>query len=70
MFGDAAGVVHVIVRAAAVRGRGAVCGLHFGEAALIPQLHGEAEDGVAAVVEDGGDGGAIDAAAHGYGGGA
>ena len=65
MLGDAAGVVHVVVRAASMLG-GAVI-LQLRQAALIPELHGEADDGLRAVVEDGGDRGAVHAAAHGYG---
>ena len=65
MFGDAAGVVHVVVRAAAMPG-GAVI-LQLRQAALIPELHGEADNGLRAVVEDGGDRGAVHAAAHGDG---
>ena len=63
MFGYAAGVVNVVVGAAAMLG-GAVI-LELREAALVPELHGEADDGLGAIVEDGGDGGAVHAAAHG-----
>src|SRR5882724_2410199 len=43
MLRDTLGVVDVVERAAAML-RGAVA-LKFGEAALIPELHGEADDG-------------------------
>ena len=65
MLGDAAGVVDIVDRAAAVLGWCA--GFFLWEAALVPELHCETDHGLAAVVEDCGDGGAIDAAAHCYG---
>ena len=65
MLSDALGVVDVVERAATML-RGAVA-LQFGEAALIPKLHGEADDGMALLEEHGRDGGGIDAAGHGYG---
>ena len=60
---DALGVVDIVERAAAVL-LGTVA-LEFGEAALVPELHREADDGVALLLKDGGDGGGIDAAGHG-----
>ncbi len=38
-----------------------------GEAALVPELEGEADEGEAPGVEEGGDGGGVDAAGHGDG---
>jgi hypothetical protein len=55
VLGDALGIVDVVERAAAVL-LGAVA-LQFWEAALIPELHGEADDGAALFLENGGDGG-------------
>ena len=46
--------------------RGAVA-LKFGQAALIPELHSEADDGAALLLQDCGDGGRIHAAGHGDG---
>jgi len=65
VLGYALGVVDVVERAAAVLG-GAVA-LEFRETALIPELHGEADDGVVLLEEDGGYRGGIDTARHGYG---
>jgi hypothetical protein len=65
MLRDALGVVDVIERAAAVLG-GAVT-LEFGEAALIPELHSEADDGAVLLEEDGGDGRGVDTTGHSYG---
>src|SRR6267143_3826199 len=48
------GVVHVVERAAAVL-RGAVA-LKFGEAALVPELHGEADYGAALLLQESGNG--------------
>jgi hypothetical protein len=64
MLGYALGVVDVVEGAAAVL-RGAVP-LEFGEAALIPELHGEADDGAILLEEDRGDCGRVDTAGHGY----
>ena len=61
----ALGVVHVVERAAAML-RGAVA-LQFGQAALIPELHGEADDGPCCWSNTGRHGGRIDTAGHGYG---
>jgi len=63
MLRNALGVVDVVERAAAVL-RGAVA-LQFGEAALIPELHGKADDGAILLEEDRGDRGGVDAAGHG-----
>src|SRR5580658_870611 len=65
MFGYAARVVHVVVRAAAMLGWAVIFQLR--QAALIPELHGKADDGLRAFVEDGGYGGAVHTAAHGHG---
>jgi hypothetical protein len=65
MLRDALGVVDVVDGAAAVLRR--ACGLQGGEAALIPQLHGEADDGPALFLHKRGDYGAVDTSAHGYG---
>src|SRR5215467_6855046 len=65
MLRDALGVVNVVKRTAAV-----LCGavaLKLGQAALIPKLHGEADDRTALLPEDGGDGRRVDAAGHGDG---
>ena len=59
------GVIDVIERAAAVPcGAGA---LKFGEATLIPELHGEAHDSAALLLQERGNGGRVDAAGHGDG---
>ena len=65
MLGDAARIVHIVMRAAAMLRRSIV--LELRQATLIPQLHREADDGLRAVVQNRGDRGAIHAAAHGYG---
>jgi len=59
------GVIDVIERAAAVL-RGAVA-LKFGEAALVPELHGEADDCAALLLQESGNGGRVDTARHGDG---
>jgi hypothetical protein len=64
VLGDTLGVVDVVERAATVL-RGAVA-LEFGEAALIPELHGEADDRAVLLEEDRGDGGGVDTTGHGY----
>src|SRR5882762_11678702 len=56
------GVIYVIERTAAVL-RGAVA-LKFGEAALVPELHGEADDGAALLLQKSGNGGRVDTAGH------
>ena len=68
MLGDAARVVDVVDRAAAML-RGAAR-FFLRQAALIPELHREADDRLAAIVKHRRDRGAIDAAAHGDGDGA
>ena len=66
MLGDAFGVVDVIDRAAAtLRGAGV---LQLRQAALIPELHGEADDGATLLLEERGDGGTVHTAAHCHGG--
>ena len=69
VLGDAARVVDVVDGAAAMLpgGLGVKLVLKLRQAALVPELHGEAYDRLAAVVQDGGDGGAVDTAAHGHG---
>jgi len=46
--------------------RGAVA-LKFGEAALVPELHGEADDCAALLLQESGNGGRVDTARHGDG---
>ena len=66
LLGYAAGVVDVVDGAAA-----ALDGLGHafvsGEAALVPELEGEADEGVALGAEQRGDGGGVDSSGHGYG---
>src|SRR5216684_3694033 len=66
VLGYAAGVVDVVERAAAA---GDLLGHAFvsGEAALVPELHGQADDVVSLGAEHGGDGGGVNSARHGYG---
>ena len=64
MLRDALRVVDIVERAAAMLRRAVA--LQFGEAALIPELHGEANNGPALLLHDGSDGGGIDAPGHGY----
>src|SRR5258708_36939156 len=64
VLGDALGVVDVVERAAAML-RGAVT-LEFGEAALIPKLHGQADDGVILLEEYRGYSGRVDTTGHGH----
>ncbi len=61
MLGHAAGVVDVVERAAA---SGDLLGHAFvsGEAALVPELHGQADDVVSLGAEHGCDSGGIDSA--------
>ena len=59
------GVVHIIERAAAVL-RGAIA-LKLREAALVPELHGKADDGAALLLQESGDGGRVDTSGHGDG---
>jgi hypothetical protein len=62
---DALSIVDVVERAAAML-RGAISP-KFGKAALIPELHGQADDGPALLAEDRGNGGGVDTAGHGDG---
>ena len=63
---DAAGVVNVVERAAAsLHGLGHA--LAPGQAALVPKLHGQADDIVPLGAQHGRDGGGIHTARHGYG---
>jgi len=58
------GVVNVVKGTAAV-----LCGtvaLEFREAALIPELHCEADDGAALLLQESGDSGGVDATGHSY----
>ena len=70
VLGDVAGVVDVVDGATAALGDGlgeAEVGVVGGEAALVPELEGEADEGVSLGVEERGDGGGVDATRHGYG---
>jgi hypothetical protein len=66
VLGDAAGVVDIVERAAA-----SLHGLRHafvtGEASLVPELHGQADDGVSLGAKHGRDGGGIYTARHSYG---
>ncbi len=66
VLGHAARVVDIVERAAAA---GYLLGHAFvsGEAALVPELHGQADDVVSLGAQHGRDGGGIDSARHGYG---
>jgi hypothetical protein len=67
VLGDAAGVVDVIEAAAAAglgRVRDAVLA---GEASLVPELEGQADDGVSTLGEHGRNRRGIDSSGHGYG---
>jgi hypothetical protein len=55
MLRDAPGVINVIERAAAVLGRSV--SLKFGQAALIPQLHRQADDWAPLLPQNGRDSG-------------
>ncbi len=66
LLGYAAGVVDVVDgAAAALDGFGHA--LVSGEAALVPELEGEADEGVALGAQQRGDGGGVDSSGHGYG---
>ena len=70
VFGDAAGIVDVVdgTTAALRDGLGQpLAGVVCGETALVPELEGEADEGVPLGVQERGDGRRIDAAGHGYG---
>src|SRR5262245_16873811 len=62
MLRDALRVVNIVERAAAML-RGAFA-LQFWQAALIPQLHGEANDGTRLLLQNGSDGRGVDSAGH------
>src|ERR1700691_3786042 len=63
MFGDATRIVDIINRATTMlRGLG---GLELRETALVPKLHGEADDGLTALVHDRSDGGTVHPSTHG-----
>src|ERR1035438_689434 len=65
-FGDATGVVDIVDRTAATLdgfGHADVSG----EAALVPELHGEANEAVAFGAEHGRNGGGVNSSRHGYG---
>ena len=67
MLRDALGVVDIVERAAAMLRR-ALSGertLQFGQAALIPELHGKPDDGASLLLQNGGDGRRIHSARHG-----
>jgi hypothetical protein len=55
-------VIDIVERAAAVL-RGAIA-LQFREAALVPELHGKADNGVALLLQESGDRGRIHSARH------
>ena len=63
MLSDLPGVVDIVERAAAAEG--AARRDQLGHAALVPELHGHADHGRAAAVQQTGDGRAVHAAAHG-----
>jgi hypothetical protein len=65
MLGYGLGIIDIVERAAAML-RGTVA-LKFGEAALVPKLHGEANDGAALLLQESGNGGRVDTAGHGDG---
>ena len=62
---DPLGVVNIVERTAAVLS-GSVA-LEFRQAALVPELHGEADNGAALLLKHGGHGGRVDATRHGHG---
>jgi len=62
MFGDALGVVHIVDAAATMPF--VSLRVEFGKAALIPKLHGEADDWSALLAQHCGDGGTVNATAH------
>jgi hypothetical protein len=63
MLRDALGVIDIIKRAAAVLHR--AISLELRQAALIPELHGQADDGTALLLQDGRNGRRVNAAGHG-----
>src|SRR5690348_966714 len=62
---DAARVVNIVERAAAMRRRAS--GRELGQAALIPELHGQADDRLTGRVQESSNSGAVHTAAHGDG---
>ena len=62
VLGHALGVINVVERAAALAVRAVAVELR--QAALVPQLHRQADDGKAALLQDRGNGRAVHAAAH------
>jgi len=70
VLGYVASVVDVVDGAAAALGDGlgeAEVGVVGGEAALVPELESQADEGMSLGVEERGDGGGVDATGHGYG---
>ena len=70
VLGYVAGIVDVVDGATAALGDGfrhTLAGVIGGKAALVPELEGEADEGVSLGVEERGDGGGVDATRHGYG---
>ncbi len=61
----ALGVIDIVNGAAAMLRR--ACGLHGRQAALIPQLHGQADDAAVLLQHQRGDYGAVHSAAHSHG---
>ena len=66
VLGYVAGVVDVVDGAAAALDRFGHA-LVPGEAALVPELEGEADEVVPLSAQEGGDGGGVDSSGHGYG---
>jgi hypothetical protein len=70
VFGYMASVVDVVDGAAAALGNGlgqAEVGVVGGQTALVPELEGEADEGMTLGVQERGDGGGVDSSGHGYG---
>jgi hypothetical protein len=63
MLGDALGIINIIERTTAMLGGTLV--LQFREAALIPELHSQADNGAALLLQESRDRGTIYTAAHG-----
>ncbi len=69
VLGDTARVADIVERTAPLAAgflRLAALRRRLRQAALIPELHGQADDGCAGLLQDRGHCGTIDAAAHGY----
>jgi len=70
VLGDAAGVIHIIERAAAT-GLRSLCRVGdsalAGQTGLVPQLKGEADDGITGLGEHSRDRRGVDSSGHGYG---